>query len=320
MKFYTQKGFLESCFSKEIVPKVLLELGQPETISIQKVKGYSINKKSNILKIYGISQNPNTKEYIMVLQYAKEGNFNHWINKNYKSFNWKVKLLVLLNIINGLKEIHQKNLVHRDFHTGNILFLNKINGFDSLSISDMGLCREVGNINETKIYGIMPYVASEVMRRKPYTQAADIYSFGMIMYFVATKKQPFYNRKHDKSLALDICNGIRPEINEPEAPKCYINLMKKCWDPNSINRPSTIKINELILLFHKSYEEETFIVKNEEIGMQFKEAEEYRKANLSFTENYQIATHLQAIYTSRLLNPFTEDFLNYDKSDDIKLV
>ncbi|UZO16911.1 uncharacterized protein OCT59_008277 [Rhizophagus irregularis] len=96
--------------------------------------------------------------------------------------------------------------------------------------------------------------------------------------------------------------------------------MKKCWDPNSINRPSTIKINELILLFHKSYEEETFIVKNEEIGMQFKEAEEYRKANLSFTENYQIATHSQAIYTSRLLNPFTEDFLNYDKSDDIKLV
>ena len=50
----------------------------------------------------------------------------------------------------------------------------------------MGLCGEVGNIDSTKIYGVMPYVAPEVLRGKPYTQAADIYSFSMIMYFVAT--------------------------------------------------------------------------------------------------------------------------------------
>ncbi|PKY17130.1 hypothetical protein RhiirB3_429673 [Rhizophagus irregularis] len=49
-------------------------------------------------------------------------------------------------------------------------------------------------------------------------------------YYVqdATEKQPFSNRTHDEFLVLDICNEIRSEINEPEAPKCYINLMKKC--------------------------------------------------------------------------------------------
>ena len=53
-------------------------------------------------------------------------------------------------------------MVHRDLHTGNILFfINNINIFSNnvLSISDMGLCGEVGNIDETKIYGVMPYVA-----------------------------------------------------------------------------------------------------------------------------------------------------------------
>ncbi|POG67576.1 kinase-like domain-containing protein [Rhizophagus irregularis DAOM 181602=DAOM 197198] len=162
----------------------------------------------------------------MVLQYAKEGNFNYWINKNYEYFNWKDKLSALLNIVNGLEEIHQNSIVHRDFHTGNILFLN------------MGLCGEVGNIDETKIYGVMPYVAPEVLRRKPYIKKSDIYSFGMVMYFVATGRQPFYNRAHDHLLALDICKGVRPEINEPEAPKCYIDLMKKCWDLNLNNRPN----------------------------------------------------------------------------------
>ncbi|PKY49839.1 kinase-like protein, partial [Rhizophagus irregularis] len=143
----------------------------------------------------------------------------------------------------GLKEIHQKNVVHRDFHTGNILFLSSIDDFGNcISISDMGLCGEVGNIDEAKIFGVMPYVAPEVLRGKSYTKAADIYSFGMIMYFAATGKQPFYNRAHDNLLALDICNGVRPEINEPEAPRCYIDLMKKCWDLNPKNRPN---INEV---------------------------------------------------------------------------
>ena len=41
-----------------------------------------------------------------------------------------------------------------------------------------------------------------------------------------------------------------------------------------------------------------------EIEKQFNEAEEYRKA--PFDENKRLATHPQAIYTSRLLNPFTE--------------
>ncbi|RIA79640.1 kinase-like domain-containing protein [Glomus cerebriforme] len=101
---------------------------------------------------------------------------------------------------------------------------------------DMGLCGEIGNIDNidnTKIYGVMPYVAPEVLRGKPYTQAADIYSFGMIMYFVATGRQPFANCAHDHHLVSDICKGNRPELNEPEAPKCYIDLMKQYWDSDS---------------------------------------------------------------------------------------
>src|SRR6266536_4482320 len=131
------------------------------------------------------------------------------MNNNYKNFSWTCKLNALLNISNGLKEIHKKQIFHHYLHTGNILFIIKdINIFSNniLSISDMGLCGEIGNMDETKIYGVMPYVAPEVLKGKPYTQAADIYSFGMIMYFVATRKQPF---AHDNLLALNICNEIR---------------------------------------------------------------------------------------------------------------
>ncbi|RGB38564.1 kinase-like domain-containing protein, partial [Rhizophagus diaphanus] len=182
-------------------------------------------------------------DFIIILECAEGGNFNGYLYKNHEVFDWLNKLQILIDIIRGLGEIHQNHMVHRDFHIGNILF--KYIKYNNTCISDMGLCK-VGNSDETKIYGVMPYVAPEVLRGGHYTQTADIYSFGMIMYFVVTGKQPFSDRAHDKLLALDICNEIRPEINEPKAPKCYIDLMKKCWNSNPNNRQNAFKIEKII--------------------------------------------------------------------------
>jgi serine/threonine protein kinase len=194
-------------------------------------------------------------------------------------------------------------MIHHNFHTGNILFDTPFmeEYTNRTYISDIGLCGEVGNVDKTKIYGIMPYVAPEVLRRKPYTQAADIYSFGMVMYFVATGRQPFDNCAHDYNLVVDICKGDRPELNEPEVPKSYIDLMKKCLDLNPTNRPSVTVLYQLLY---------SIMLNNSEIG----EAENYRTLHLSsLMKNKQTATHSQAIYSSRLLNPYTE---NLPKDDD----
>ena len=158
----------------------------------------------------------------------------------------------------------------------------------------------------------MPYVAPEVLRGRPYTQASDIYSFGMVMYFVATGKQPFADRAHDQDLVLSICNGIRPEITEKEAPKCYIDLVKKCWDPNPDNRPNAIEVKKEIDLFYDSHDS------NNEIKQQFEAYIKYRKANLSFIENNQTTLHPEAMYTSRLLNPYTKDLSKYYDINDPK--
>ncbi|POG65161.1 kinase-like domain-containing protein [Rhizophagus irregularis DAOM 181602=DAOM 197198] len=265
----------------------------------------------------------------MVFEYAEGGSFDNYLDKNYESFDWFNGLKVLTNIINGLSEIHQKQMVHRDFHIGNILITKQeiLNDFHIYSshennndndnnynacISDMGLCRKIDDIDEASIYGVMPYVAPEVLRGKPYTQAADIYSFGMVMHFVAAGRQPFDDCAHDQVLVLNICNGIRPEINEKIAPKCYIDLMKRCWDLNPENRPNSIEVKEIIELFYNSLDQK--FKKNKqhyEIEEQFKKTQEYRKENLlSIKNNNKSTTHVQAIYTSRLLNPFTKNLFS----------
>ena len=93
------------------------------------------------------------------------------------------------------------------------------------------------------------------------------------------------------AMLLRICNGDRPEISDSEAPKCYIYLMKKCWDSDPNNRPKIAEVRDLIKSF-------TY---NEEFNRK-----EYERKNI----NDDQSTHLQAIYTSRLLSSYTKNLLD----------
>ena len=102
--------------------------------------------------------------------------------------------------------------------------------------------------NPNKIYGVIPYLAPEVLSKKPYTKESDIYSFGMIMWEHTTGKKPFHDRPYDHYLMLDILNGIRPQITD-DTPEFYSELMKKCWDHNPENRPTANEIHECFVYY-----------------------------------------------------------------------
>ena len=111
-----------------------------------------------VTKLYGISQDPETKDYIMVLEYAEHGSLRNYLDKEYDKLSWNNKFYYLWRIAYGLNEIHENELIHRDLHIGNILMSY------GTYITDMGLCRpadynELENTNNNKIYGVLPYIA-----------------------------------------------------------------------------------------------------------------------------------------------------------------
>ena len=57
----------------------------------------------------------------MVMQYMPEGNLRKYLRKRNRELTLRDRLSQLLHIAQGLKDIHAKNLVHHDFHSGNIL-------------------------------------------------------------------------------------------------------------------------------------------------------------------------------------------------------
>src|SRR6266511_2369294 len=143
--------------------------------------------------------------------------------------------------------IHERYYIHHDLHSGNIFSYN----YWRSKIGDLGLCQQVvgKKDNPNKIFGVIPYLAPEVLSKKPYTKESDIYSFGMIMWEFTTGKKPFYDRSHNHCLILDILNGERPQITE-DTPEFYVELMKRCWDPNPKNRPTANEIFNCIKEYH----------------------------------------------------------------------
>ncbi|POG69403.1 kinase-like domain-containing protein, partial [Rhizophagus irregularis DAOM 181602=DAOM 197198] len=121
----------------------------------------------------------------MVME-LKNGSLRQHLNNNFISLDWDQKLWSLYCIALGLRDIHKKGLIHQDFHCGNILSDFNKEAF----ITDLGLCQPANvkssQNNNKKIYGVLPYVAPEVLRGKEYTQKSDIYGFGIIAYEICT--------------------------------------------------------------------------------------------------------------------------------------
>jgi serine/threonine protein kinase len=235
---------------------------------------------------------------MMVLEYCNNGNLRNYLNQSENYMGYSSKIGHLFLIARGLLDIHNAEKVHKDFHSGNILF--NVGPF----ISDLGMCQPANNeersVNKEGVCGVLPYMAPEVLRGYQYTKAADIYSFGIVMNEFMSEETPYSDIPHDHILAVKICKGLRPEISE-DTPKLLADLIMKCWDDKAENRPTAYELYQIInILFVGRYNEDS------EIYSQIKECESIRENKIQNRPDKvkpkNIQTHPQAIYTSRLLN------------------
>ncbi|RHZ82535.1 hypothetical protein Glove_109g225 [Diversispora epigaea] len=206
-----------------------------------------------ITRFFGISKNPSTQNYIIVIESFNDTNYS-FLFDIFLEIGWKSKRDLLHQIIGSLIMFHEENLVHCDLHSRNISLKNS--ELDSLSILiDPGLCKlsndltSSSNSKNNNVFGSIPYIPPEVLRGKEFTKEGDIYSLGGIMYEMATGNQPFSDQAHDTYLIIDICHGVRPKVPDMMLnliPKCYLDLMYRCWDDDPSKRPTTREINSII--------------------------------------------------------------------------
>ncbi|CAG8779659.1 19414_t:CDS:2, partial [Cetraspora pellucida] len=222
----------------DIVLKVLAESknSKPEFLKEIKIHYQCLGKCA--IPFYGLTEH--AQGYAMVLKRAICGDLREFIDHN--ELTWINKIEVLSSIAKSLNALHELNIVHRDFHCKNIL----IDDDTKVFISDFGISSSEDSPTSNEIIGVLPYIAPEVLSGGPYTKQSDIYSFGIIMWDLTSRSQPFSNQSHDLDLAKNIVlGGLRPDVVDG-TPEAYKMIMEKCWDSDPSKRPNSSQLIELI--------------------------------------------------------------------------
>ena len=126
---------------------------------------------------------------------------------------------IAVQLAEGLEAAHRAGIVHADFKSGNVILVPAPAGGVRAVITDFGLSRidpTATVLDETRtmtvsgrIVGTLAYMSPEQISGGTVTTASDIYSFGVVLFEMATGKLPFDGRRVIHA-AVQRASGERP--------------------------------------------------------------------------------------------------------------
>ncbi|KAI7463861.1 lanosterol 14-alpha-demethylase [Hortaea werneckii] len=127
----------------------------------------------------------------LVLELAPEGELFNFIVMKQKLSEAETRK-VFVQLFQGVKYLHERNIVHRDIKPENILLINKdLN----VKLADFGLAKIIGEESfTTTLCGTPSYVAPEILEQsnhRRYTKAVDVWSLGVVLYICLCGFPPF---------------------------------------------------------------------------------------------------------------------------------
>ncbi|GJQ11276.1 hypothetical protein GpartN1_g3067.t1 [Galdieria partita] len=159
--------------------------------------------------------------------------------------SWRQRVFMCIDAARGLNYLHQHHppIVHRDLKSLNLLVSENL----TVKVSDFGLSRVRNRTFLTSRHcgGTPEWTAPEVLRSEQHNEKADVYSFGVIMWEMITRKVPFEGMT---SMQIIAAVGFRkqklppPVIPNPLPPSLsgmdnYVEVMESCFsEPDK--RPS----------------------------------------------------------------------------------
>eukprot|EP01119_Soliformovum_irregulare_P023344 TRINITY_DN813_c1_g2_i1.p1 TRINITY_DN813_c1_g2~~TRINITY_DN813_c1_g2_i1.p1 ORF type:complete len:830 (-),score=152.70 TRINITY_DN813_c1_g2_i1:8-2497(-) len=193
----------------------------------------------NIVSFLGIYHDPDNAPYI-VLEYMSGGSLLNLIRTT--PLTAEHQLHIAIEAAKGMCYLETQGIVHRDLAARNILVANMGDRWQT-KIADLGMSRKMDNdyyrSNDQKI--AVKWTAPEILDGKPCTSHSDVWSFGIVMWEMATNGKAPFGWLSNKEVWDQVPRGEK--LDRPQ--QCsdeFWEIMSGCWSLDPAHRPRFSKI------------------------------------------------------------------------------
>ncbi len=197
----------------------------------------------NIIRIFDYGENNNRP--FLVMEFVDGMNLQELLD-SYGTLPNLITIGIARQIICGLICAHQKGIIHRDIKPANIL----LNKRGIIRITDFGIASLSNSKTLTRggsFIGSPYFISPEQATNKVVTEACDIFSLGVLLYFCLSGELPFTGNTPNSIINAIISN--KPEDIRKKNPTVLLwlaDLVDKCLKKNPSARPKDIEILKII--------------------------------------------------------------------------
>lgn len=172
--------------------------------------------------------------FCVITEYLSGGSLRSFLHKRDPgSVVLKEFVSMALHIARGMEYLHSQGVIHRDLKSENLLFTEDM----CLKIVDFGIaCEEVNCDYLNEDPGTYRWMAPEMISHKPYNRKVDVYSFGIVLWEIATGRIPYEDMTPVQAAFAVVHKNVRPKLPE-NCPLAMAKLIEMCWAQNPEKRP-----------------------------------------------------------------------------------
>lgn len=212
----------------------LIEQESERNAFAREVRQLSRVSHPNIIALYGAcTKKPHV---CLVMEYAEGGSLYNVLHCRPKprytighAMSWARQTAEGVAYLHNMDPI----MIHRDLKPPNLLLKR---GGTLLKICDFGTVADKATWM-TNNKGSAAWMAPEVFESSKYSEKCDVFSFGIILWEVLAREQPFKEIELTFSILWNVHKGNRPPLIDG-CPKPIEELMTNCWSKNPSERPS----------------------------------------------------------------------------------
>ncbi|RHZ73649.1 hypothetical protein Glove_230g35 [Diversispora epigaea] len=151
-----------------------------------------------ILKLYGITKQENTKNYMIVFEYVNNGSLRQYLKSNFRKLDWNAKLNLAKQIANILMYLHSNDIIYGRLNSENILIHN-----ENIKLNVFGITKIISDSLEflTNTLGPMQYMDPQYLELFNITgkKSSDIFGLGIILWEISSGNPPFEMESSSKN-------------------------------------------------------------------------------------------------------------------------